>query len=363
MSRIPNSSTAKTVGIVALVIAVIMTLPSATTSLAAEKSQIIRWDKLAPLPDREGFAGSFAGVSHGALFVAGGANFPEKRPWEGGTKIWYDSVFVLEKPDGQWKSGGKLPHPLGYGVAITHESGMICIGGSDAKQHRTEVFSVAWSKGVIRTNVLPALPRPCANMCGALLSNTIYIAGGLEKPDSTNTLQTFWALDLKETGAGWKEMNPWPGPGRMLAVAGVADGAFFLFGGASLKNGPDNKPVREWLRDAYQFTPGKGWKHLADLPRAAVAAPSPAPASKHLLFVLGGDDGAQVNTPPTQHTGFPRDILAYDTVADAWSTQGEMPFGLVTTPLANWNGKIIIPGGEQRPGVRSTEVWAGTLKK
>ena len=39
-----------------------------------------------------------AGVSGGALLVAGGANFPDKKPWQGGTKVWYDTVFVLDEP-------------------------------------------------------------------------------------------------------------------------------------------------------------------------------------------------------------------------------------------------------------------------
>jgi N-acetylneuraminic acid mutarotase len=78
------------------------------------------------------------------------------------------------------------------------------------------------------------------------------------------------------------------------------------------------------------------------------------------LLVLGGDDGAQVDFPPTEHRGFPRDVLAYDATTDSWTTMDELPFGLVTTPSVNWNGRIVVPGGEARPGVRSTEVWAAS---
>ena len=70
--------------------------------------ETLRWTKLPPLPDRHGFAGAFAGVSNGALLVAGGANFPDKAVWEGGKKFWSDKIFVLEKPDGEWRSGGKI---------------------------------------------------------------------------------------------------------------------------------------------------------------------------------------------------------------------------------------------------------------
>lgn len=339
-----------------------MTLAAAHTSSAAESSALLNWKQLPALPDAEGFAGSFGGVHNGALIVGGGANFPGKRPWEGGTKIWYDTLFVMEKSGGAWKTGFKLPRPLGYGVSITHESGIICIGGSDAKQHHTDVFSLSWSDGKIQTKTLPCLPKPCANMCGALAGNTIYVAGGLEKPDSTNCLKTFWSLDLSKPNAQWQELEPWPGAERMLAAAGTHENDFFLFGGTALKKNADGKVVREWLTDAYRFTPGKGWKRLAGLPRPCVAAPSPlAPSAKARLLLFGGDDGAQVNTQPTEHKGFPRGILMYDTIANIWLKAGEVPFSLVTTPCVSWNGAIVIPGGEARPGIRSTEVWAGKL--
>jgi hypothetical protein len=47
---------------------------------------------LPPLLNKEGVAGCFAGASHGSLLVAGGANFPGKKPWEGGAKVWHDDA-------------------------------------------------------------------------------------------------------------------------------------------------------------------------------------------------------------------------------------------------------------------------------
>ena len=386
-----------------------------------------RWNPLPPIPDHEGFAGSFAGVAHGALIVAGGANFPGKRPWEGGTKVWHDTVFVLEKPGGAWRPAGKLPQALGYGVSVTTKAGVVCIGGSNAQGHHTGVFLLSWRDSQLVIASLPPLPRPCANMSGALVGNTLCVAGGIGHPDSTSALKSFWMLDIEDTEGGsqppgaasqttdnrvrrpqstWRELEPWPGPGRMLATAGACDGSFFLFSGAALRAGPDGKPVREWLRDAYRYTPGRGWRRIADLPRVSVAAPSPAPVFRNsgeapafqaaatagtaqqsrdakaastlqqtgtgspaaisahagglesgFLLVIGGDDGAQVNTPPTAHRGFPRDVLAYDPKADVWRVAGEAPFSLVTTTAVEWNGRIVIPGGEARPGVRSPEVW------
>lgn len=325
------------------------------SALAADSTG---WSKLPSLPDKEGFASMFAGVSGGAMLAAGGANFPDKRPWEGGKKVWYDTVFVLDQPTGAWKVAGKLPRPLGYGVSVTHDGRVVCVGGSDAEGHRAECFRMTWSNGKLAIASLPALPQPIANLSGALLGDTLYVAGGIAKPDSTSTLKKFYALDLSAKNAAWRELEPWPGPARMLAVAAAQAGSFFLASGADLHPGPDGKPVRTYLRDAYRFAPGKGWKRIADLPRAAVAAPSPAPTLGQTQFlVASGDDASQFTTPPTQHVGFPKSVLAYDTRTDRWTEATPTPAPRVTVPTAQWRGAWHVISGEQKPGVRSPEVW------
>ena len=339
-----------------LLVAFIMT----PLALFASADSSPAWTQLPPLPDKLGFAGPFVGTHHGALLVAGGANFPDKHPWEGGTKVWYDSVFVLEKPEGAWKKAGKLPRPLGYGVSVSTPEGVVCLGGSDAQRHYAEAFLLRWENGGIKTSPLPSLPKPCANFCGALLGNTLYVAGGIEPPSSTHALKTFWALDLSEAKPHWRELEPWPGPSRMLAVAAAQDQSFFLISGAELNADEHGKPVRRFLNDAYRYQPGSGWSRLADLPGSAVAAPTPAPLLGQSGFlVLGGDDGALVNFKPIdQHPGFPKTILAYHTGSNTWKPFGAMPAAHVTTTTILWNGKYVIPSGEIRPGIRSPEIWA-----
>ncbi|MBI3880284.1 MAG: galactose oxidase [Verrucomicrobia bacterium] len=339
-------------------------LSASLTMLASlpVRSESLNWSKLPPIPDREGFAWPFAGVSGGALIVAGGANFPDKKPWEGGSKVWYDKVFALEKPDGQWREVGKLKRPLGYGVSLPSGGGVLCIGGSDASKHFAEVFTLELVGAKVRSKPHSKLPQPVANACGALVDGVAYVAGGIATPTATKALDTFFSIDPRSKRKTWLSMETWPGRERMLATAGAHDGAFYLFGGCALKAGADGKPEREWFRDAYRFKPAEGWKRIADLPRVAVAAPSPAPVVNGKILVIGGDDGAQVNTAPTEHKGFPRSVLAYDPATDKWETLGDVPFSLVTTPAAEWHGRIVIPGGEARPGVRSTEVWSATTK-
>ena len=326
------------------------------TSLLAQE---LSWKPQPSLPDKEGFAGMYAGVSHGALLAAGGANFPDKKPWEGGIKAWYDTVFVLDKPESEWRAVGKLPSARGYGVSITTDEGLLCIGGANTEQHFAECFVLQWDGSALQTKPLPALPQPMANLCGARLGDTVYVAGGIDKPTATRTLSSFLALDLTNLAQGWKALPSWPGRPRMLGVAAACASSFFLVSGTDLHAGPDGKPARTYLRDAYQFTPDTGWKKIADLPQAAVAAPSPTLAGDTGFAVLGGDDGALVNfEPKTKHPGFPHGAFGYEVKTGTWTRLSDMPVANVTNPATTWLGATILVSGEARPGVRSPAVWS-----
>jgi N-acetylneuraminic acid mutarotase len=140
---------------------------------------------------------------------------------------------------------GKLPRPNAYGISVSTGAGVVCAGGGDAQRHFREVFQLQWKDGQIVRTELASLPRPCSFATGALVGNTMYVEGGIEQPAATACLHTFWALDLVQPSSRWQELSPCPGGARMLAVAGAAEGSFFLFSGVKLKAGPDGKPVRE----------------------------------------------------------------------------------------------------------------------
>lgn len=338
-----------------LSLALLMTVP-----LAADEPSGLHWTKLPDIPDAEGFAGSFAGVAEDRLLVAGGANFPHGRPWEGGRKIWYDTIWSLDTPDGAWRRVGQLPRPLGYGVSITTDEGLLCIGGSDDTGHHAEVWLLRWREDSLEPVPYPPLPEPCANACGVKIGDLVYVCGGISTPLATTASSGFWKLDLQNLDLGWQSLPPCPGPARMLAAAGASGDTFFLIGGAGLQSAPDGTPERIWLRDAYAYDPSSGWRALPDAPSISVAAPSPMPTlADGSILLLGGDDGSQAKSSPAEHKGFPRTIYRYEPKSELWTSAGTLPLGLVTTSLAVWRGGFVIPGGEQKPGIRSTEVWSG----
>lgn len=347
----------------------------------------VRWEELPAIPDANGFAASFAGTVDGSLVVAGGANFPDSRPWNGGTKTWYDRIFILDSPTSAWREETtRLPRPVAYGTSLTLPQGVLCVGGNDAHSHFSDVFLLQKGSSGIVVKTLPSLPLPLAYCAAALMNGRVYVAGGQEN-ETLPPQNVFFEMDTSPPISEWrwKSLAPCPGRARILPVAAAQDGAFYLIGGADLVFGSKKKTVlvREYLRDAWRYKPGAGWDKIAPLPWPVVAAPSPAPnIGDSYFYILGCDDGElssnhHVFTLKDRHPGFRRDILVYDTVADKWQATGKRYFkagedpegnpnatrwAAIVTPAVEWNGRIIIPGGEARPGVRTPRVESATLK-
>lgn len=377
----------------------------------------LTWDELPPLPPsagqakQPGVAGPFAGVHGDALIVAGGANFPDKMPWEGGTKVWWDDIWVLEKlPDGtsRWVADKtfRLPRALGYGVSVSVPEGVICAGGSDAERCYADVYLLSWDAQAreIRRTPLPPMPEPLAFMAGALVGHTLFVAGGQHVMKGAAPSSACWSLDWSKRDRPaefkWVVQPTWPGPARIVPVAAgqrAATGeAFFLFSGRL----PQPGRAAEILADAYAFDPrARTWRTLSNINGGAglsVMAGTAVPVGDDEILLFGGDRGelfleleahdlaveslrrrlaeapangraplereiaGQLTAKKTiydTHPGFAREVLAYDTRRDAWRVVTRSPFApQVTTFAVKWGDAVVIPSGEIRPGVRTPAV-------
>lgn len=321
------------------------------------------WTQLPSLPNTPGVASAFAGISGNHLLIAGGANFPDAPPWAGGSKVWHDTVYGLNLENNTWSIVGKQPRPIAYGISVTHNDGVICIGGSDASHHYRDVFRMTLKQSSLSFETLPPLPMPIANACGTIVENTIFLAGGIESPNSTETLHVFLSLDLTRDISHWKTHTPWPGPPRMLAVAAATEKRFSLFGGTDLKRGPDGKAQRSYLQDAFQYDiQNDSWTELPQMPSATVAAPSPAMVTDGLIMIPGGDDGKQLAVSPEKHAGFSRSVQIFNVKSNTWSAQPGVNVPRVTVPLVQHGNVWFLCSGEEKPGIRSPEVWRLNLR-
>lgn len=336
-------------------------------------AQLWRFEKLDNFPNPVGVASPFAGQSGSVLLVAGGANFPDKKPWEGGKKIWHDQVYALEATDPDrsktlWHLVGKLPRPLAYGISIPWNDRVVCVGGSDASQHARDVLVLGYQDSKLSIEALSDLPVPLANACGAIVDGMLILSGGIDRPDATECQRKTWGLDLKRLQAKdqpalWLELPEIPGRPRMLSTAATWNDSLLVIGGVTLAPGPDGNPVREYLSECWKFELDRAalsgrWVRQADLPIPLAASPGPAMVRESRIWIAGGDAGDQVGVAPAAHRGFSKKLYAFDPAANRWSESSqELPFARVTVPLVRWFDGWVIPSGEVKPGIRSSEVW------
>ncbi len=136
-------------------------LRTAAVSQFSVENYGLKWSALQDLvaPEgsdvQEGVAGAFAGVSNHMVLVAGGANFPgstvayangKNFAHKGLTKTWRDEVYAYD--GSQWANVGKLPLPLGYGLALQDGDRIILVGGETTGGKPTsQVMTMSFADG------------------------------------------------------------------------------------------------------------------------------------------------------------------------------------------------------------------------
>ena len=324
--------------------------------------------QLPSLPDKEGFAGMLGGVSKGELFCMGGANFPEKRPWEGGKKKWYDQIYKLEKGEKWIELKQKMPSPSAYGVSVSYQDNIIVVGGSDEIKHSNKVTAYKWTGDSMQITAFPDLPEPLSNMAGTLVNSLIIIAGGNNTPTSL-PLRKCFGFDLENPKLGWFELPPISGSERVQPICASYNGVFYLFSGEAAWMTTKNERFRYILQDGYAFTPIKlkdkwtgSWIPLCPLPKGVSAAGSPLPVLNNgtIVFWGGVDAITALHKDPATHKGINQEVFMYSIEKDNWQYAGKMTdvAARVTLPVVFWNGQWVYLSGEIKPGVRTNTVYS-----
>ncbi|AQQ09112.1 N-acetylneuraminate epimerase precursor [Sedimentisphaera cyanobacteriorum] len=346
-----------------------------TVSLAQKENEmrIFKWKELAVLPaaqgqcDALGVAGPYSGVSNNALIVAGGANFP-KPYWEN-SKVWLDDIWVLEKirEDYYWRTGFRLYKNIAYGMSVTTDYGVVCIGGLDEKKVYSDAFVLRWNskeKNIV-CEELPSLPQPCANGGCTAIGNKIYVVSGQREMALESAVKDFWALDLDKRDNDvleWQKLNDFSGRPRACSMTvsqyNGEEECIYVIGGRSKDSGQEIT----FLNDIWEYNPAqRTWlrKKSAERPFCAGTVSS---IGRNYIYIFGASDGSLYGKGEIlkqDHPGFSKEIFVYDTVENTWSMNGEMPKTHVTSNAVNWNGYIVITSGEISPRIRSPKIWIG----
>lgn len=330
-----------------------------------------------------GLAGPVVGVHEGMLFIGGGANFPSGMPWQGHKKEYDRRLFAYGQgtdegiiPLGQWL----LPDTVAYGANCNTPQGVVVAGGESQQGLSDKVVLIAWDSAAQAPlfQPLPSLPLPTANASLALLGSTLYMAGG-EQPDAVS--DQLHALDLGRIEAGWQALASLPYPVSHASMVAQADGLYLIGGRKRNPGGVSDFYSGVWRYDVQQDE----WRARSPLPKAISAATAVALGDDQLLFI-GGDDGgtflqveaaiaassqeadpgrrAAIDAQKVEllsgHPGFESTVWQYHVDDDSWKAAGDIPLTTpVTTTATWWKGRLYLPSGEVRAGMRSPDVLVG----
>jgi N-acetylneuraminate epimerase len=373
-----------------------------TTPVFAQKTNVqrVEWTIAAKLQNTDGsvslgFAGAINAVCNDVLIVAGGANFPDKKPWNGGTKHYSDEIHVLQKTaDGfVWnkKVDSHLPEPIAYCGNISTPVGVVFAGGENDKGLSNKAYLVNWTENSkITIKQLADLPSALTNIALTNIGNVVYAAGGDERENSSST---FFSIDLNQENPGWNRLPDMPtalGNAVLIAQKNKQSTAIYLIGGRT----KTASGISHLQHTTFMFNvQSQTWRQMAAISDGKnvtnFSAGTGVPMGDHWILLTGGDSGqifhkienylAQIancqdletknrlvkekNELNINHKGFYNDILLYNTIKNSWSKVGELPFPApVTTTATMWNGNIILSNGEVKPGVRTPNVMLGTIK-
>ena len=301
-----------------------------------------------------GLAGVFAGKIGDRLVVAGGANFPDGLPSQGGPKVWYPDVYVQDA-DSRWTCWpGVLGKESAYGFAVPCDGGLLLIGGCRAEECLSEIRLLRLGPdGTPTVEEWGSLPVPLSNMAGGIIGSQVYLAGGISSMGADQkALDLFLCLDLKTRQV---KTLPWPeAPARAFAVGTAQsdglDNCFYLFSG---RNYEGDSPW-EVLRDGWAWNPRLGeWKPVkGEFPvMAGCAVPY---GTNHILFAGGRGEDPSV----------PDNVLRiYHTVTASMLTVPVEDQVLPVTTFALKDGdSFVICSGEVAPGVRTPVILRGEVK-
>ena len=305
-----------------------------------------------------GRTGAFSGTVDGAFVMVGGM-----RGAGTAERSLYCGFYEKNRPDGGENPALTvavyeefLPEGLAYGASVSAEHALYLIGGvaGDQPVPTGRCYKITRDEkdpGRLVVSEAPSLPMPIAGASAGFLNGTLYAAGADE-----SGAPRFFECDIRAAAPEWKELEPYPGPGRLFApglVQNISTGkGFFLFGGFAAPApelfGNTNEETeestsspRETLPDALVYDlQTKRWREFdnADAEPFAVTG-STALASGTIHIVFPGVGGV---VPPKAGLSPSGEVRVYNTITNKFFSLGTLdaaPAG----EGAFWNGHVVLP--------------------
>src|SRR5690606_16689416 len=130
----------------------------------------VDWDVIQHLPQKNGqphlgLAGPVAGMIGDKLWIAGGANFPQGMPWDGGAKTYPRAAFVYSGGEGKLYLRQSCAHArsLAYRACTSGDGSRYMAGGEGEEGAVANVFRHRPDGQMPQPDCLRSLPKLLTN--------------------------------------------------------------------------------------------------------------------------------------------------------------------------------------------------------
>ncbi len=351
----------------------------------------IRWNANEVLPPQKngrkhiGIAGPIIGIIGDKLIIAGGANFPDKMPWEGGIKQFAPELYIF-KIDGDKVSlqdQQYLTEAIAYVGSCSLNDAIYIAGGENQNGVSAMLKKLTLEQDSVQQEILIPLPLPLMN--GSLVSanNKLFYVGGENQNIVSDKI---YSLDLSTPNSIWEEFFTLPYPLTHAVVVSNNKDKIFIAGGRKQNKGSKSTIYSK----IFEVDVCKDEiVEIGILPEPLAAGTGVLDSSGDLL-IFGGDNAetfhkvesiiaeiSETNDPiqkdilntrkaqlQSDHPGFSHNSWSYNIDQKKWSTlppiEGESP---VTTLAITYGEQIIIPSGEKSAGVRTDQILIGKIER
>lgn len=293
------------------------------------------WESLAPLPEAN--AGFAIGRVQRSIVVMGGTN------WANGGKNWLRSVHAFDLEALQWTTLAPLAQPLAYAVAVSHDGGLLAVGGTTGEVPfrgsvlvRPDLAVAERERGVTTPVVLSA---------GGLAAGRVVLVGGT---DSAANVAGFRceALAWEPATAAEHPLPPIPGPPFGIGTAvGVGD-ELLVFGGCRPVPRPEQVAN---LADAWAFSVRQNeWRALSPMPHAARGVAAVALGDRFVYLAGGCRD---------EPVGFTDEACIYDRAANHYFPAPSLPYRAALVGLVADEAYVYCIAGEPGSQQRTAAVY------
>lgn len=317
----------------------------------------------------QGVSACYTALHDGALYIAGGCNFPEQPAAEGGAKRYYKGIYKAIIGDTLvWEQVGTLPETSAYGVSVQDGEYWIIAGGINEIHSQNSVLRIDLANGC-KIDTLPSLPCTSDNASGCIAKEVLYIAGGNTDGKASNRL---WAINLRKP-TEWKEISSMPSRARVQPVCAMLNDKVHIWGGFTPG---DSTGIAMVHTDGICYDPENDmWSNLPHTTTnedTITVSGGIATCINNTIYVAGGVNkhiftdaiSGQYNLiskdkymfQPAEWYSFNRNLLSYSDTAQ-WRTEYcDKVFARAGAAIIGDDKNIYYIGGELKPGIRTPQI-------